>query len=378
MRAVMDPPVLCTLRFRRLTRGPRPAIRRVVNPANHLPFDPAAPARGDGVFGLPHTPDEAAVVLVPVPWEPTTSYGKGTARAPSAILRASRQVDLFDLQTGRPYEAGIAMLPIDPEIARLNAEACAAAEPVIEAGGVLGDDPALASGLARVNAASAELNARVETEVRTWLGRGKIVGTIGGDHSVPFGAIAAYAERYPGLGVLHFDAHADLRVAYEGFTYSHASIMHNVLERIPGVRRLVQVGLRDLSEDEHREIEGSGGRVVAFFDHDIAARRFEGAPFARIAAEIAEALPGEVYVSFDIDGLDPALCPHTGTPVPGGLSFQEAVTVLCKVRDSGRRIVGFDLNEVAPGPDGDEWDANVGARLLYKLIGICLGSQKPR
>jgi agmatinase len=338
-------------------------------------FDPGAPALAGGIYGLPHAPDDARVVLVPVPWEPTTSYARGAARGPAAILAASRQVDLFDLQTGRPYESGIALLDADPEIAAWNHEACAAAEPVIAAGGVTAGDPALEAALARVNALSEELNDRVATLARSWIARGKIVGVIGGDHASPFGAIAAHAERWPAMGVLHLDAHADLREAYEGFTFSHASIMNNVAARCRGVSRIVQVGVRDLSEDEHALIEGSRGRIVSFFDAEVARRQLEGEPFAKIAREAVALLPKHVYLSFDIDGLDPSLCPHTGTPVPGGLSFREISALLAYVEESGRTIVGFDLCEVAPGPDGDEWDGNVGARLLYKMIGFALRSQ---
>jgi agmatinase len=339
-------------------------------------FDPGAPALGGGIYGLPHTPDEARVVLVPVPWEPTTSYARGTACGPAAILHASRQVDLFDIQTGRPYERGIALLDVDPEIVAWNAEACTAAEPVIAAGGAIGGDPDLAARLARVNHLSAALNDRVGAIARAWLDRGKLVGVIGGDHASPFGSIAAHADRWPGLGVLHLDAHADLRDAYEGFTFSHASIMHNVASRLPGVSSLVQIGVRDLSEAERGHIHGSGGRITALFDADLGRAELEGEPFARLARAAIARLPRHVYLSFDIDGLDPALCPHTGTPVPGGLSFRQATALLAYVEESGRVIVGLDLCEVAPGPDGDEWDANVGARLLYKMIGFALRSQR--
>jgi agmatinase len=179
------------------------------------------------------------------------------------------------------------------------------------------------------------------------------------------------------MGVLHVDAHADLRVAYEGFTRSHASIMHNVLADLPEVAKLVQVGLRDLSEEEHERTR-TDRRVAAFFDADLAREKLEGMSFARLVDPIVEALPRQVYVSFDVDGLDPALCPSTGTPVPGGLSFHEASYLLRRVVESGRTIVGFDLDEVAPGAEGDEWPANVGARLLYKLVGWTLKSRTPR
>lgn len=338
-------------------------------------FDPSAPAEGDGIFGLPHTPEQARVVLVPVPWEPTTSYGKGAAKGPSAILRASRQVDLYDALVGRPYEAGIAMLDPDPEIARLNAEATAAAEPVIEAGGRVAGDAELEARLSRVNELSAAMNARVRETVSRWQDAGKLVGVVGGDHASPFGALEATAARHPGLGVLHVDAHADLRRAYEGFEFSHASIMHAASERLSGIARFVHVGIRDLSEDEHAMVEGSRGRHVLFHDADMALALAEGRTYASLLDEIVSALPRRVYVSFDIDGLDPALCPHTGTPVPGGLSFHQATLLLRAVQKSGRRIVGFDLCEVAPGPEGDEWDGNVGARLLYKMIGFALLGQ---
>jgi agmatinase len=172
--------------------------------------------------------------------------------------------------------------------------------------------------------------------------------------------------------VLHVDAHADLRVAYEGFTYSHASVLYNAAETCPEITRLVQVGLRDLSEEEHAYAARSGGRIVQHHDVALAQARFEGEPWAAQVRRIVDPLPADVYVSFDVDGLDPTLCPHTGTPVPGGLSFQEAAALIGGVVRSGRRIVGFDLVEVAPGADGDEWDGNVGARLLYKLIGWML------
>jgi agmatinase len=335
-----------------------------------MAFDPSAAAQpGSGVFGLPHSADEAAVVLVPVPFEATTSYGGGAARGPEAILHASRQIDLFDVETGRPYEAGIHMLPIPEELAQLDREARAAAAPVIEAGGVIPGRPELARAASEVDQACERVNAWVEDRVASLLARGKQVGLVGGDHSTALGAIAAHARRHPGLGLLHVDAHADLRVAFEGFTYSHASVLYNVAERLPEVSRIVQVGLRDLSEEEHAYAAASGGRIVQHVDADLARARFEGEPWAARVRRIVEPLPKDVYVSFDIDGLDPTLCPHTGTPVPGGLSFQEAAYLVGAIVRSGRRVVGFDLVEVAPDPNGGEWDGNVGARLLYKLVG---------
>ncbi len=342
-------------------------------------FDPSGPATFEGPYGLPHTVDEARLVLLPVEWEPTTSYRRGTARGPRAVLRASRQVELFvpslraTWTRGRPYEAGIACLPFEPRVQEWNATATRAADVVIASYEDASIDPAHVEAARReVNGLSAELDEWVYRAAKAQLDAGKLVGTLGGDHSSPFGAIRAHAERFPRLGVLHFDAHADLRVAYEGFARSHASILHNVLADLPAVERVVQVGIRDASEEELDAIDASGGRVRAFTGADLASRRFGGEAFAATAREVVSPLPEHVYVTFDIDGLDPSLCPNTGTPVPGGLSFDEAVTILEEVVRSGRKLVGFDLTEVAPG--ADEWDANVGARVLYRLASLCIAS----
>lgn len=343
---------------------------------NDPAFDPNAAAVPDsGVYGLPHSREEAAVVLVPVPWDATTSYRPGTADGPRAILEASRQVDLFDLDTGRPYEAGIHMLEESEEIRAWNTAARAAAVPVIEAGGRIQGDAVLEAALRSVNEAGGRLNDRVFELCDGVLAEGKILGLVGGDHSTPYGAIAAVAKRHPGVGILHFDAHADLREAYEGFRWSHASIMWNVLHGIEGVARIVQVGIRDFCEAEHDIIRDSEGRVLTHFMNDLEAARFRGEAWADRCTAIVDALPDEVYISFDIDGLDPLFCPNTGTPVPGGLGFHEAVFLMATVARSGRTIVAFDLNEVAPDPAGGDWDGNVGARLLYRMIAWTLKSR---
>lgn len=332
-------------------------------------FDPDAAAGAEsGIYGLPFAPEDAKVVILPVPFEATTSYGGGASKGPAAVFEASKQVDLFDQETGRPYAAGIAMLDIPKNVMRWNAAAKKIAAAVIAKGGVV--DRATRNAAAKVNEYGEKMNEWVYEQTASLLAEDKFVATLGGDHSVPFGAIRAHAETYPGLGILHLDAHADLRDAYEGFTWSHASIFNNVMRRIDGVGRLVQVGLRDLGQAERAMIDDSNGRIVAFYDAEIAARKEDGVPFAKIADEIVAALPDDVYLSWDIDGLDPTLCPGTGTPVPGGLSWNEAIGLLRAIRRSGKRIVGLDLCEVSPGET--EWDANVGARLLYKMIGFAL------
>lgn len=339
-------------------------------------FDPNAAALPDsGIFGLTCSPAEASVHVLPVPFDATASYRKGAWKGPDAILRASRQVDLFDAFTGRPYEQGIAQLEPDARLPALNRNASLLADRVIAAGGAPHGDLELEDALTQVNAISEEVNARVFAATRAILAAGKLPALVGGDHSTPFGAIQACAEAHPGLGVLHFDAHADLRLAYEGFEWSHASIMDNVERKLRGVHKLVQVGIRDFCEEESERIANSGGRIVTVFDRDWArARLLERDLTAFVRRTLAE-LPRDVYVSFDIDGLDPALCPNTGTPVPGGLRWDEVNLWLEELALSGKRVVGLDLNEVNPGPAGDDedsWDAMVGARLLYKLIGVAL------
>lgn len=341
-------------------------------------YDPnQCPDPNAGIFGLPFSPEESALVLVPVPWDVTTSYRPGTANGPGAILNASHQMDVWDIDLGEPWRKGIALLPTAPAIASMNVSARRDAERVLATGGRTGGDAALEAAVVRVNEASAKLNEIVYAEVDRWIAQGKLVGLVGGDHSTPFGAIKRIAEKHHGMGVLHIDAHADLRDSYEGFVWSHASIMFNVVRRIPEVASLVQVGIRDFCKFEQEVIDGSNGRIRTFFDARLQERKLAGDPWTEQIEEIVAGLPRDVYVSFDIDGLDPSFCPNTGTPVPGGLHFYEAIALIKKVVASGRRIVGFDLNEVAPASSGgDEWDANVGARILYKLCAWALESAK--
>lgn len=349
---------------------------RSVRPTLPEGFDPDAPGtEHDGIYGLPFRREEAAAVVVPVPFDATTSYGQGAAEGPAAIYRASFQVDLHDPQTGDPFRRGIAMEPVPDAIRRWNREARRQVA-AVRGGGDAGAGQAAAR--AKVDGLCDRMNRWVHERAAALLEAGKLPATLGGDHSAAYGAIRASAAAHPGLGVLHVDAHADLREAYEGFTWSHASIMHNVITRVPEVAKLVQVGLRDVGAAEDRRIRASRGRIRAYFDADLAREIAEGRPFGVLARRIVRALPRQVHVSFDIDGLDPALCPGTGTPVPGGLGWHQALLLVETVVRSGRRIVGLDLCEVAPSPVGDEWDANVGARLLYKLIGFALASGKGR
>jgi agmatinase len=226
--------------------------------------------------------------------------------------------------------------------------------------------------LHKINEACESLNVFIKSTATNYMKQGKLVGLVGGDHSIPLGFLRALSEKYDRFGILQIDAHADLRKAYEGFAYSHASIMYNAL-KVPAVNRLVQVGIRDICEEEEKVMQRAMGRVVTFYDDDIKSQQYEGKTWTSICDEIINTLPDLVYISFDIDGLDPKLCPSTGTPVAGGLEFDQAKYLITKLVHSGRKIIGFDLCEVAPGPT--EWDANVGARMLYHLCNRMAVSQ---
>ena len=221
---------------------------------------------------------------------------------------------------------------------------------------------------------ASQLKEDVKSKARTWLREEKLVGVLGGDHSVPLGCIEALSEFHNNFGILQIDAHPGLRIAYRGFRYSHASIMYNALQ-LPCITRLVQVGLRHCSSQELEIIAAEEGRIFPFFDRDLKQQRFQGGTWEQSCSNIIDVLPDKVYISFDIDGLDAKLCPGTGTPIPGGLGFDEVCYLLERVSESGKQIIGFDLCEVYPGENMD-WDAQVGSRILYKLASALQANQQ--
>lgn len=352
-----------------------------------LSYDPNAAADPNaGIYGLPYSFAEAKLVYLPIPWEATTSYGGGTVFGPEAILNASPQMDIFDLDVVDPYKLGLHCLPIDSSISKMNDQAKELAQTIKDAYGDIEGKPELQKNLKAVNDLSKKVNQWTKDHVQKILKADKIAAIIGGDHSTPFGAFEAAAEHFGEFGILHFDAHSDTRTAYMGFEHSHASIMHNAATQIPKITQFVQVGIRDFCDEEYQFIQSQGKRFNVFYDQHIAEHRCNGLAFSAIAAKMIEPLPQKVWVSFDIDGLDPKYCPHTGTPVPGGLDYSEAIHILRALAKSGRQIIGFDVVEVAPilnasqepieiNQASDEWDANVGMRLIYKLSALAMASQ---
>lgn len=299
------------------------------------------------IFEHDCTRENATVLVTPVCYDGTASYGKGTRQGPEIILKAYDQLD-YEEPRFQPLDQPLSVF-LDKPVAFDET----------------GDDNAIGQQI------------RDETKRRSLeaLERDQIPALLGGEHSVSLGAIEASAQHAGEIGVLQIDAHMDLRKAYEGYTYSHASVMRNVIDQCPAVTKLVQVGIRDYCTEERDVAAASDGRILVLRDDMIFETLDAGRSLKNLWTEVVSQLPEHIHISFDIDGLDPSLCPGTGTPVPGGLSFNQAALLLQVIAQSGKKVVGFDLVEVAPSPDGSEWDANVGARMLYKLCWCASSSQ---
>jgi agmatinase len=337
-----------------------------------MSFNPNDIGVPNGNFcGLPVTENEADIIIIPIPWDATASYSRGTSEGPSAILEASLQLDLYHHHYQKVYKRKIFMQPISERIQAQSDRLGGLTSEYIEfltEGNSLEDSPKFINVLEEVATFQNEIKQNLKATALDFLNEGKKVAVLGGEHSTPLGLIEALSEKYESFGILQIDAHADLRDAYEGFKQSHASIMFNAL-KLPNISNLVQVGIRDLCEDEV-EIINTDERITTFYDWDLKAAQFKGSNWHVICEDIIAKLPENVFISFDIDGLMPSLCPNTGTPVPGGLSFEQATYLLQMLADSNKNIIGFDLNEVAPG--SDEINVIVGARILMELL-LCMG-----
>lgn len=299
-----------------------------------------------GLFGFNISYDDSALVILGVPWELTTSYRHGTSNAPPAIVLASQQIDLYDDKLPNTYRRGIHYQLFDNPSDQLPAYKSATEH------------------RQSINSFSERFNVNLYQKCQKIIADGKLLGLVGGEHSVPFAYLKLLAEQHQSLAILHIDAHLDYRIAYQGYEYSHASIMSQVMSKFSNIERIVHVASRDFCLAELQFANKLGKRAKIFHDRDLQ-HRFT-------ANEIIDCLPDKVYISFDIDGLDPSLCPNSGTPVPGGLSFYQACSLLEELVTSGRQVVGFDLSEVGVSNNG--WDENVAARILYKLCATILST----
>ena len=339
-------------------------------------FDPNSVGNpNNNIFGLPFSEDDARLVILPIPWEVTVSFGSGTARSAEQIMRASLQVDLFDPDVPDGWHAGFYLKEPDRKILLKSDYLRKEAELYIDyisKGDAVEKNQFMCKTMKEVNEGSIFLNNWVYQQAKALLDKNKLVALLGGDHSTPLGFMKAIAEKHGDFGILQIDAHCDLRESYEGFVYSHASIMYNALKEIPQLRKLVQVGIRDYSQGEHEFIKEHPDRIRTYFDREIRERQYEGETFRQLTEEIINQLPNQIYISFDIDGLDPKLCPNTGTPVQGGFETEQVFYLFKKILQSGKQIIGFDLSEVSTSENG--WDANVGARVLFKLCNLMVAS----
>jgi agmatinase len=338
-------------------------------------FDPNGVGRKGKLFGLPFTPDTANIVIIPIPWEVTVSYQAGTSRGPRAILEASSQLDLYQVDIPEAWKAGIGMAAIPEEWLASNESLRQKTESYLQwlEEGQYGFRKHELQNIANeVNETMNSLNKWVYEQSKFYLEREQFPVIVGGEHSVPLGLLQALNEKFDDFGILQIDAHADLRNAYEGFTYSHASIMYNTLQTTD-INTIVQVGIRDICEEEVNYALNYND-IHIYYDQVNKESMLKGESWDALCDRFISHLPQNVYISFDIDGLDPKLCPNTGTPVPGGLSYEQADLLVKKLVESGRKIIGFDLCEVAPG-EQEEWNGNVGARILYRLCNLMAVSQ---
>ena len=261
----------------------------------------------------------ARVVVVPVPYDGTTSYRSGARHGPAAIISASRHLEDYDLE-------------LDRDISLVGIHTAPAIEPA-------------ASGpeatIRRVRDAVSQLSTD-----------GKLVALLGGEHTITVGAVQALVDIYPDLSVLYLDAHADLRDWYMGTRWGHASVARRVHELCP----LVEVGVRSLSAEEMELIRDA--RIPVFW---------KSASNSNMSADVVKSLSPTVYVSIDLDVFDPSVVAAVGTPEPGGLTWDE-VTHLLRAVGAQREIVGFDITELSPA-EGPEAGAFAAAKLAYKLMG---------
>ncbi len=337
-------------------------------------FDPNATGNTtNNIFGLPFDVHDSRLVFIPIPWDVTVSNHQGTAEGPGNIFGNSFQIDLYDPLAPNAWKKGMAMEKIDPRTITNNRIARQHAEKIIlhlEAGGVPENLPGIEEALNYVNQACENLCQELEIKSLQYLENQQIPLVIGGDHSTPLGLIRALAKQGE-FGILQIDAHADMRDQYQGFSHSHASIMRNALNT-EGVVQLTQVGIRELCPEEVQFISRHPRKIMTFFDHNIHQRMFEGETWSEICQDIVSRLPKRVYISFDVDGLDPSLCPGTGTPVPGGLTFNQAIYLLETLVKEGKQLVGADLVETGSTP----LDGIVASRILYRMAGMVIHSNE--
>lgn len=274
-------------------------------------------------MGHQHPLEKAKAVVIPVPYDSTTSYRCGTRDGPHAIISASRQLEAFDLELGAEPAAKLGIHTLD-EI-----------EPNV-------DSPK-------------EMINRVQDLVAEITGKKKFPVVLGGEHSISVGPVRALKQEYPDLSVLQIDAHADLRDTYQDSMYSHACVMRRIREEVD---KAVQIGIRSASKEE-----------MDYIAEENLNSSVQWGPFVD-RSKVLRGLSKNVYITFDLDGIDPSEAPGVGTPEPGGLNWEEAMRLLHSVCDN-KNVVGFDVVELSPIPGSVQTDF-LAAKLAYKLLGYSM------
>jgi agmatinase len=325
------------------------------------------------LFGNPLSFEDSQLVIIPAPWEPTTSYKGGTSNAPGLIRQASHQMDYFHEVYKLAYPKGIYYKELNPEIEPLHTEALKICENIqAQLTSPKGVPASFKEDLKTANALSEKFNSIIYSESQQILKAKKTPALFGGDHSCPYGLMQALSEHYEDWSILHIDAHFDLRIAYQGFEHSHASIIYNATQLKNPPAKIAHIGIRDFSESEYNY--ALEHKHYSWTDKVLKRKEFDGEAWSKTCEEILKPLSKNLYISFDIDGMDPQYCPQTGTPVPGGLTYNQATQLIEKASKSFN-IIGFDLVEVATQPgDYESWDINVGTRMLFELCLSTLSS----
>lgn len=315
------------------------------------------------IFGMPKDVS-ANLKLLPVAWEPTASFKKGTLNGPQAIFEASKQMDLYHPYFRKVYEGGVCWdTDLLEQTLKLNAESSPVASKVIKQ--IETGQTTEQNDIDFVNNQSKKLN---ELIYQASNNSSQVVGLIGGDHSTPFGLIKSLSEKYNGnFSIVHIDAHFDFRSAYQGFEFSHASIMHNVKTKLKKSPNIFQLGIRDFCESEYKF---ALKKSTFLLDQEMHSKLLNGKTYHDCLDELFKNLNENIYISFDIDGLSPEFCPNTGTPVPGGITYNQATYLIQYLHKKGHKLIGFDLVEVSPGKStkyGEGLDEIIAARILYEI-----------
>jgi agmatinase len=338
-----------------------------------MTFDPEGTfSKDSSVFGMPKGMD-SKLKLLPVCWEPTTSFMKGTVNGPEAIFKATKQMDLYHPYFRKIYEHGISWdQNLSDQTLDLNQQTSSAAERVISA--IEENVEVNEADLSLVNQMSEDLNRLVYEASTKIIDQNMTPGLVGGDHSCPFGLIQKLSEVHSGdFSIVHIDAHFDFRNEYQGFRHSHASIIHNVKSKITSPPDIYQIGIRDFSESELKFAEKNSTFIL---DQELQNELLCGKTFETCLEKLFKNTNKNIYISFDIDGLSPEFCPSTGTPVPGGLTYSQAVFLIQFLHRKGHSLIGFDLVEVSPSEAelGEGLDEVIAARILYELSCFALAS----